>query len=362
MKKWIIVGALSLIFVVGLFGSALAQSAVDWEHECLSGRVELDLLESGSVLVRCFLGDVAPTETATLEPTETATPEPTVTPGPTATLAPSSGIVVDHASIELFDRIPQEFLQAAKDLPMMFSDRSVGVNMNESLNCLAAPSWAQSPSYCRRDYTDASQTTVRTYNATDFANGNVPELILFPAGDAYSRANWSYTDCQGSWDVMTELFIDVVAPEYLATKDVLSCQFSYLNVGAGSTIDDPVVGYFATDVHLVEDFASANPDKTIVFWTSSLARTNGSPDATNFNNQMRAYAADNDVVLMDMADIISHDRNGNPCYLPGTNYPVICRDYTTEANGGHLGSVSGGRIQMAKAFWVLMAQIAGWTP
>jgi hypothetical protein len=29
-------------------------------------------------------------------------------------------------------------------------------------------------------------------------------------------------------------------------------------------------------------------------------------------------------------------------------------------NGGHLGSVSAGKIFIAKAYWVLMARIAGW--
>jgi hypothetical protein len=43
-------------------------------------------------------------------------------------------------------------------------------------------------------------------------------------------------------------------------------------------------------------------------------------------------------------------------------YEVICSDYTTESEGGHLGSVSGGKIQIAKAIWVMLAQIAGWVP
>ena len=36
--------------------------------------------------------------------------------------------------------------------------------------------------------------------------------------------------------------------------------------------------------------------------------------------------------------------------------------YTTELDGGHLGSVSGGKIRAAKAFWIVMARLAGWTP
>ncbi len=93
---------------------------------------------------------------------------------------------------------------------------------------------------------------------------------------------------------------------------------------------------------------------------------------------MRQYAIDNDKVLFDVADILSHDPDGNPCYdnrdgVPydngntsenhpddGQNIPAICPHYTTEADGGHLGSVSAGKIRVAKAYWVLMARLAGW--
>jgi hypothetical protein len=46
----------------------------------------------------------------------------------------------------------------------------------------------------------------------------------------------------------------------------------------------------------------------------------------------------------------------------GLSIPAICQEYTTEVEGGHLGAVSSGKIRVAKAFWVLMAQIAGWIP
>ena len=348
MKIRVFAILLSIALVLSVSTFALAQTGVDWGIPCLSGDVELSLMEGDSVLVRCLLGAIV----------ETPTPTATEVPTPIATIQPPAGgrIVVDHTSIALFDQIPEQYLTAAREMPMVFGDRSVGVNMNDALDCLTAPSWELSLSRCRRDYTDATQTTIKLY--TDFATA--PDLIKFSTGPQYNRANWSYVDCSGTWDVMTELFVNTIAPQYLPTKDVLSCQFSYLNVADGSTIDDPVVGYFSTDVEMMENIESQNPDKTFVFWTTSLARIIGTQDATTFNEQMRAYAAENNVVLMDMADIISHDRNGNPCLLNGN--PVICRDYTSEISGGHLGSVSGGQIVMAKAFWVLMAQIAGWTP
>jgi hypothetical protein len=302
-------------------------------------------------------------------PTPT-TPPPTPT-APTPTLPPiGDAIVVDHTSLALFDQIPDQYLTAARSLPMMFSDRSVGYNINDALNCLAAPSWGESSAACRRDYLTPTTTDWKTYSTTDLANDAVPELIQFPASSTiYNRANWTYTDCADDWSAMTEYFINSLAPQYLPTKTVLSCQFSYLNVDDGSGIADPLTGYFANtsayDVYDLEAFIAQHPDKEFIFWTTSLARSIGTREATEFNDQMRRYAIENDKILFDMADIISHDRFGNLCYdniNDGVNYPAICTDYTTELEGGHLGSVSGGKIVMAKAFWVLMAQIAGWNP
>ena len=87
------------------------------------------------------------------------------------------------------------------------------------------------------------------------------------------------------------------------------------------------------------------------------------------------------MILFDVADIEAHTDQGAPCFdnRDGVEYcnragncenypddgletPAICQDYTTEIDGGHLGSVSAGKIAVAKAFWVLMARIAGWDP
>jgi hypothetical protein len=293
--------------------------------------------------------------------------------------------VVDHTSLALFDQIPDQYITAARGLRMLFSDRSVGSDIDNALNCLAAPSWSDSPSYCRNDYNSAGDPEL--YTAADLTNGTVPDLVLFPANSTtYNRSNWTYVYQQGEWEWLTENFITSLAPQYLPTKDVLTYQFSYLNVLPGSTIENSDIGFFAntsrTDIGDLEAFIAQHPDKEFIFWTTSLARSIGNQESTDFNNQMRRYAIENDKILFDMADIISHDRNGQPCYdnrdgVPyvhpvtgasenypddGINYPAICRDYTTDVDGGHLGSVSGGMITMAKAYWVLMARIAGWNP
>ena len=302
----------------------------------------------------------------------TPTPgEPTPTPGePTPTLPPvGNAIIVDHTSIALFDQIPEQYLSAARNTTLLFSDRSVGQNIHEALDCLAASSWATSPASCRNDYIPGT-SQVKTYTAADLTNGTVPELIQFPANAAlYNRSNWTFEFRMGEWEALTEDFVTSLAPQYLDSKEVLTYQFSYLNVDEASNIADPSDGFFADtarhDINELEAFIAQHPDKEIFLWTTSLARSIGSSVSTQFNDQMRRYAIAHEKTLFDVADILSHDRNGQPCYDnldDGVNYPAICADYTTELNGGHLGAVSGGKIQIAKAFWVLMAQIAGWMP
>ena len=67
----------------------------------------------------------------------TQTPAPTPTPIPT--LPPiGDAIIIDHTSIELFDQIPPHYLEIARNTPMIFSDRSVGGNIDAYLNCLAS--------------------------------------------------------------------------------------------------------------------------------------------------------------------------------------------------------------------------------
>jgi hypothetical protein len=357
-----------------------------------------------------------PTQRAILEatveasPTSEASPTVPVQPSPTLTDAapptstaealsaaesnPSTAIIVDHRSVELFEEIPDEYLAAARELRMVFADRSVGENINGGLDCLTASSWAQSRAYCRRDYIDTSGTTwmYQTFTLDDYQAGTVPSRILFePDPVKYDRSNWDYAIVDGSWEEVLASFINDIVPEYIANKDVLSYQFNYFHIGQGTNIDSPEDGFFVDLPHEdhypnrerwdISDFEALEeqyPDKIFFHWTTSLARSIGSAEGEAFNDQMREYVLRNNKILFDVADILSHDENGQPCYDnrdgveycdnnrcenhpdDGQDLLAICQDYTTETNGGHLGSVSGGRVRVAKAFWVLMAKIAGW--
>lgn len=309
-------------------------------------------------------GEPETTPTATAMPTATATRPP----------IDSANIIVDSRSVDAFDDIPEQYIQAAADLRMLFIDRSVGGNIHEGLTCLSYPNDEQAPfSSCR-----VLEHFEPSYEVD-------PSVIDWSRPGGYDRSNWEFqfwlSNC-GNWPDKIQCFQDMVNP-IIGQFDVVSFQYSYLAVMDGSTIANQPGGFFwdnsaYLDVYDFEDYVAQHSDKVFIYWTSSLARSIGNEVSVSFNEQMRQYAIDNEKVLFDVADILSHDPDGNPCYdnrdgvyyannhdsenFPddGQQYLAICPHYTTETEGGHLGSVAAGKIRVAKAFWVLMARIAGW--
>lgn len=275
----------------------------------------------------------------------------------------TQSMVVDHNSIKDFDRIPDQYKTEASKLRMLFMDRSVGGNIDSYLDCLASP-WSSAKSFCKRyDHKDSVYA--------------VNPMEVFWSG-TWDRSNWRYEYWPATCSEDVNCFIDFIEPR-IDSFDVMGCQFSYLAVTPGSKIADTINGFFGSKpgknhANAYASFSAKYPGKKIIWWTTSLARGIGTPESQAFNQQMRAYANQNNIILFDVADILSHDPGGNPCYDnrdgiayqtennpdDGLDIPAICPQYTTETEGGHLGSISAGGIRVAKAFWVLMARIAGW--
>lgn len=324
-------------------------------------------------------------------------------------------IVVDHTSLNLFDQIPDVYLQRARNLSIYFSDRSVGQNISDSLNCLSASSWATSPNDCRKAFYDTTNWCNKQYTQTDWNNGTVPEEIRFtPDPVKYNRSNIDYLFRMGGWWELTDHFVNTFFPSNIANYDIVTYQFSYLNIGGTPSeninIANPACGYMVTQnrasctatlvpwhIGRVTELESQYPSKAFIYWTTSLARGIGSLSGQVFNQQMRDFAIQNRKILFDVADIISITPQGQRCYddrdgIPyirkaldsstsicqplrdqngnimqenkpddGQNYPAICQLYTTEVDNGHF-TLGGASIRVAKAYWILMAQIAGWVP
>jgi len=300
-------------------------------------------------------------------------------------VARAQGVIVDHRSVALFEQIPETYLTAAANLAMVFVNRSVGANISEGLTCLAYESDAVAPTSCKR------------YTHPVPAFSSPQSEVQWSRTGGYSRANWQYFGWPGSaippelpcgadtgmWHNKLDCFIRYVDQNPTRFR-VYSYMNSYLEVESASDIANPTTGYFARqanrfDIGDFEALEARHPTRIFIHHTANLARSIGTQVSTDFNNQMRQYVRANNKYLLDVADIESHDPWGQPCYdnrdgVPysggagenypddGLNLPAICQHYTPESNGGHLGNPEVGKIRLAKAFWVLMARIAGWNP
>ncbi len=269
---------------------------------------------------------------------------------------PASAPVVDHRSVADFLELGAAAISAAADLRMLFIDHSVGQNISEGLDCTASASLEAAPNRCRR-----FEHVVPAFSAD-------PSHFRF--GRQYDRSRWIYHYGASSywreWPAEIESLLASSGP-----WDVVIPMPSYLVAPNGGW-------------QPIEELEARHPGIIVVYATSSLPRgaaggTQSDLVMQEFNAQARAYALRHGKPFLDVADLLSHDYAGNPCYdnrdgieycqapgrcenLPDDGYdiPAICPHYTTELYGGHLGSVSGGALRMSQAVWLLMARLAAY--
>ncbi len=259
---------------------------------------------------------------------------------------PGGEIIINHTSVALFDRIPARYITAASQLHVLFRHASVGDNISDGLDCLMN-NFTDRPAYCD--------------------SGLSPGQIIYDS--KYNRSNWDFEfhsqpNPNNGWWNKVNYFIDRVnglpgnSPyQYVGFK------FGYVDGITGANIDEKFFNNDPNDsLPSIDDLTALQaqyPNRKIVYWTMGLARSVGTADSQNFNTQMRSYAQQHDLILMDIAAIQSHLPNGTACTDNlGQGLPALCDEYTDETNGGHLNAY--GKLQMAKAFWVMMARLAGW--
>jgi hypothetical protein len=310
-----------------------------------------------------------PTETQTtneltptpLLPTRTITPHPELI-SPNTTMVVDEAmrnqpkILIDRNSVSLFDQIPEEYIEKASQISWLNRVASVGGNVSFGLDCL------------QNYFPDRDDPHRRPFAC---------DRDLPPSEEVYSsrydRSNWVFEfhspapNPNPGWYNKVNFFIERI--DALTSEE----DFQIVSFDVAYSEDPSINEHFFTNDDPHDPFPSVidlanlrdrHPERTFVWWTLALARMS-EPYTMEFNQSMREYASANNLILIDIADIESHapdgtpctgiDRDGNP-----TDIPAICPDYTNERFAGHLNSL--GQTRMAKAVWVLMAQVAGWEP
>lgn len=282
--------------------------------------------------------------TLTPTPTPTRTPTPTSTPTSTSTPLPPSGgaIVADHSVIGQFAQIPKSAVDVATAKTTLFMHQSTGGLIDDSgLGCLAG---------LHGDPANYPQECV-TYAENRAAN----------SWPWYDKSKWSWDFWpQSQADAMakTDQFVDVVHSR-AGNYQVIGMKYCYVD-GWNQSVNVEQSYYITKMLELESQY----PGKTFIWATSALWADPGSAcgglfdscqQIAEFNQQVRAYARVHNKPLYDIADIESHDQNGNPCTVGG--YEGLCADWY-DSGGGHPNTQ--GAIRLAKGFWWLMARISGW--
>jgi len=253
------------------------------------------------------------------------------------------GIVIDHAAVtdEAFAAVPMAAVQA---LRIMSVDKSVGWNITLGLkSCLQVES-IDSIAACQRwAWPDGSYSV----EPAAWSAHPLPSYQYFTWPGQTPPDGTPNLPCSdtSSMTACFESYLDAHASEW----DVVSMQPTYLEAGTYQlTVEDYLASY--------ERIRTRHPELTVILHTSNLSRTYGSDRLAPFNEAVRRYVAENGGVLIDIADIETFDPYGAPWFYDG--FPVISPYYTTEINGGHLGSPSIGMIRLAQAFWIGYGHVA----
>jgi len=130
----------------------------------------------------------------------------------------------------------------------------------------------------------------------------------------------------------------------------------------GGVSDNTVEGINAY-LNAVNNLEQEYPNVVFIFMTGHL--DGGGPTGNLYlrNNQIRDYCRSNGKILFDFADIESYDPDGTyyPNETDACNWcSTWCTSHTCPSCGGCAHSHCFNCFQKGKAFWWLMAKVAGW--
>ncbi len=253
-----------------------------------------------------------------------------VTPGGT-----DSGTVysIDHNS-PAADSIPAEMITAIKSLGVYFEHASVGGNIVSGLDAMAAANaaryWVPKGSWSA-DTGTISSSTISWYNSNSGFGDN-------------NRSNPGFSAKISRFDsrIRTAGFAGAI--------DVASFKFCYIDNNYTGTAQL----FFDSVKTVMEGLEAQYPGVKFFWWTMPLTTT-GDLMTNNYNTLVRNYCSANNRYLLDIADIESHAPDGMK--QTDGNGEKLYSGYTSD--GGHLNAA--GSLKVAKAYWVILARICGWT-
>jgi hypothetical protein len=254
-------------------------------------------------------------------------------------------IIADHNAVREFDNIPSAWLEAAKGLTLHYAHTSHGSQITSGIAALEN----NSPIYsiAIRVSTTEGLPPAETPAALRIYDGNPPETYIEPN---------DYWDGQAALD---------------RTRAVASTGNYHFSMwswcGQQSSNSSTTVQRYLDNLNSLEN---QFPGMRFIYMTGHTDGTDTPtvPGTLKYNNRMvREYAIANNKVLFDFEDIESYDPDENYystttdacawCTTWCSNHPSDCAGLASSCAHSHPYNCK----LKAKAFWWMMARLAGWS-
>ncbi len=252
----------------------------------------------------------------------------------------SSAIIADHNAVADFDRIPPQWLEAAKKLTLYYAGTSHGtqplhgalaIGQADSKYRVTVGQWELPPA------DNLPALRVNYYSTGPDEYWSTPEALnktrAAAKSGSYSHSMFSWCGEMGSNTIQT-------VQQYLSALDTLESEFPKMRFI-----------YMTGHAEYLDQWSR-----------SDLARN---------NKMVRDYVLAHNKVLFDFHDIDTHDPAGK--YYPNatdactwcaswcSKHPGDCKDLATTQWPGDCAHSHPLNCKMkAKAFWWMMARLAGW--
>lgn len=263
----------------------------------------------------------------------------TLSAGDTSGSEPAEAIIIDHTTTDL-NQIPDYWLEAAQQLAIHYAHTSHGSQIISGLRAL--------------------HQIDPKYNFSVFMAGNLPPTTLDCSPESLciydGNPPETYIEPDDYWAT-----VGGVARTWAVASTGLFDFSLWAWCGQQSTNEVSTVDLYLSRMSA---FESQFPDKRFILMTG---HTDGGSETLERNNDMvRQFAREHGKVLFDFADIESYDPDGN--YYPDTSdncawcsdwcdsHPQDCAVLPESCAHSHPFNC----LQKGKAFWWMMARLAGW--